>query len=171
MKNEIKNVANSTQFCRDRGGFRSITNYRISTCSECYSYLFLGKVSFKLKYVLLRGGRNEPLKYLFNRQTHEYVFPDIRNQTSMDAICSTMTGEQYGCDDWSQCCQNAWKCCEKQLQTEDLNKTRHAHCPQTWDGWACWDYSDAGSTVSQVCPAFLKYIFLEMNRKSLLDFY
>ncbi|XP_021375252.1 calcitonin gene-related peptide type 1 receptor-like [Mizuhopecten yessoensis] len=81
----------------------------------------------------------------------------------MDSVCNTISGEQYDCADWSQCCTNAWKCCETQLKKP--TKPRHGLCPQTWDGWACWDFTEEGTTANQVCPSFLKYIILEMNPK------
>ncbi|XP_033762006.1 calcitonin gene-related peptide type 1 receptor-like [Pecten maximus] len=148
------------KYCRDRGSIRSTFHYRISTCSECYLYLFIRNPVFRKISVTWR---NENITFLRNKKGDIRSLPDITNTTSMNEVCHTIKGEQYDCEDWKKCCSSAWKCCEKQL--ENPTNPGHAQCPQTWDGWACWDFTDKGTTTNQVCPSFLKYIILEMNPK------
>ncbi|XP_034839487.1 calcitonin gene-related peptide type 1 receptor-like [Maniola hyperantus] len=37
----------------------------------------------------------------------------------------------------------------------DLNEETDVYCPRTFDGFACWDETPAGSTAFQKCPSFI----------------
>ena len=83
---------------------------------------------------------------------YEILFPDIRNETNVEIICRTLKDSQ--CESWIQCCRTANDCCERQLKSSNSNTDS---CPQTWDGFSCWDETTHGMTSSKTCPSFMKY--------------
>ncbi|KAL5006543.1 hypothetical protein ScPMuIL_015349 [Solemya velum] len=63
---------------------------------------------------------------------------------------------QVDCRRWIDCCYAATECCDKQRITP-VPPTSGPMCEQTWDGWSCWAYTQAGQNVSGICPTFIPY--------------
>lgn len=80
------------------------------------------------------------------------IYPDFANQTSVDIICDAL--DDVTCNEWISCCKGAWDCCQTQLHRKRPDNPDD-YCPQTFDGWDCWDYTPLNQTVTQSCPDFL----------------
>lgn len=155
----VRNIKSSTQavvyqqnqnhnFCRSRDGFYSDTDYKIQTCYMCYSFLF---------------GAAPPVKYVKCNESaaddctnnSRVLHPTFDDEYSMDVTCQGQ-GSDSKCKKWKSCCRDAWKCCQKQKKTtEPLDG--HNYCPQTWDGWTCWNFTKSNVKTSQSCPSFLNF--------------
>ena len=144
--------------CRDRLGYFTPEHFKISTCSLCYFYLILDDPQFKLSTTLqVRHFHTDPYyltKESANVSTNRSVdiFPSTDNQTAIAAVCATL--DDVDCTRWTSCCKSARECC-------DLQTTRQApsdglqYCPQTFDGWSCWNFTRANHTALGECPDFL----------------
>ncbi|XP_021950397.2 calcitonin gene-related peptide type 1 receptor isoform X2 [Folsomia candida] len=76
--------------------------------------------------------------------------------------------------DWADCCNAARDCCHRQLdQARDVGDApvlrqeesswelvipERSTCPPTWDGWQCWDSTQAGVTASSFCPPYIYFL-------------
>lgn len=101
---------------------------------------------------------------LQNLKTSEVTCPDISNQTSISSVCHEISSS--ACDEFKSCCEDAWKCCETQLTRQSYsNQIDPGACPQTWDGWQCWNYTQTGTTSTQSCPSFLNTLHLSGEGK------
>ncbi|KAJ8314052.1 hypothetical protein KUTeg_008613 [Tegillarca granosa] len=81
--------------------------------------------------------------------------PTIDDEDSMDIMCQGF-GSESKCNKWKCCCRDAWKCCKEQ-KNNSMPLNGHNYCPQTWDGWTCWNYTKSSNKASQSCPSFLNF--------------
>ncbi|KAK3596825.1 hypothetical protein CHS0354_015681 [Potamilus streckersoni] len=140
---------NNTTLCRDRLGYFPKDLFQVSTCSLCYEYLTDQSKKFVLnKPVNFRMLQTKPFYLIKKNDASCTVYPKHENQTSMSEVCNTLSSVE--CTNWSACCRAAWNCCERQVfdDPEDF-------CPQTWDGWNCWNYTAPGKTVTDTCPSYI----------------
>lgn len=150
-------VSTDADTCRDRLGNFLPETFKISSCALCYFYLVTDQPHFHLNRAIhFKNYHKEPyylLKTNASESNEGSVYPSIDNPMTLDLVCTTIKGGGI-CDAWIQCCQNAWTCCQKQRSSSvsDMNRT---FCPQTFDGWDCWNYTEPNKTVEQPCPEFL----------------
>lgn len=141
--------------CRDRLGYFTSEHFRISACSLCYFYLILNSPQFTLNARLrVRNFHSEPYYLIKSRTFGENitVFPTPENQTTMDFVCATLGDED--CTRWTSCCESARKCCDLQI-TRKKPPGSFKYCPQTFDGWSCWNFTPVNETSITSCPTFL----------------
>lgn len=131
--------------CQDRYGQMELPVFERRTCALCFFYLF------KTKGLTLQEPRHE---YLVSHNNTEVVLADSRNASSRKRVCQELTSEE--CSRWSDCCQSAYDCCEKQLETPIDPDATHL-CPRTWDGYSCWSDTEADMTVTKPCPTFIAH--------------
>ncbi|KAK3103992.1 hypothetical protein FSP39_023488 [Pinctada imbricata] len=112
----------------------------------CYFYL----VKDNPAYLRIRNvtGHNVA-DALCNLQTG-CVLPDILVDASINKVCESLS--ELKCTQWKMCCTDAWNCCQTQKKRK---RPEELACPQTWDGWGCWDYAKPGSLNHNTCPKFL----------------
>lgn len=141
--------------CRDRFWSMPKKEFSISSCSKCYVYLIRESPQF------VQGRHVGPLSTVYglvyngSQLGRGYMYlPTSHNQSVLDIVCSTMT--QVDCRRWIDCCYAATECCDKQRITP-VPPTSGPMCEQTWDGWSCWAYTQAGQNVSGICPTFIPY--------------
>ena len=135
-------------YCRDR--FHSNLPdklYRLSTCSMCYFYLIKDNPSYKPN-ANCTGTR--VIDALCHKEDKTCVCPDIEDNIAIDSVCKSLS--YFKCTQWKMCCSDAWRCCITQGTRPPPDG---AFCPQTWDGWGCWDHSRNGTTHYSSCPRFL----------------
>ena len=158
--------------CRDRNGFWEPEVFRLLTCASCYDYLF-----WDLGRLVALGGWLRPVN-----ATSPLLPADVNNATLRDVICQTLDDD--GCFRWEQCCHAAEDCCTRQRRLGPWEETSYnkSHvttgaCPRTWDGYACWDDTPAGTSVFVSCPGFIphalpggKYcrIVLDLEKREML---
>lgn len=78
---------------------------------------------------------------------------DYRNKSS--AIYRTFDPAGKGVDMWLACCEAAWKCCERMINTE--RRDQGSFCPRTWDGWHCFDDTNVGDFFESECPEYIYF--------------
>lgn len=142
-------IAAETRLCRDRSGFWEPELFRLRTCADCYGYLYPKKELKSYNHLLVSVNGS-----IYGHQT--VLLPDVHNVTWKRSICRTLEGDE--CSGWTSCCLAAEDCCTKQREMalwyrDNLSKPM---CPRTWDGYACWDDTPAGSHVFQLCPTFVQ---------------
>jgi hypothetical protein len=99
--------------------------------------------------------QNEPFLLLQNGSDTNgniEIHPDFENRASVDIICDTL--DDVTCNEWLSCCKGAWDCCQTQMHRKRPDNEEN-YCPQTFDGWDCWDFTLLNQTVTQACPEFL----------------
>ncbi|XP_053373032.1 calcitonin gene-related peptide type 1 receptor-like [Mercenaria mercenaria] len=151
---EINEISNSV--CRDRLGYFNTKDFKLSTCSLCYFYLVVENPEFVLnREISVKQFHTEPFLLLRNTSNTERnleIHPAFDNQTSINIVCDTL--DDVTCNGWVTCCRGAWDCCQKQINRK-LPTDDGQYCPQTFDGWDCWDGTPSNQTVTQSCPTFL----------------
>jgi len=135
-------------FCRSRDGFYPDTDYKIKTCYMCYTFLF--ETVPPVKYI--KCNDSDSANCINNSRV---LHPTIDDEYSMDVTCQEL-GSALKCEQWRSCCKDAWKCCEEQ-KNNSKPLDGYNYCPQTWDGWTCWNFTRSNVKASQSCPSFLNY--------------
>lgn len=164
--------------CRDRFGLVDEVLFRRRACALCYTYLFPvsthGLVAAPPFYDFLQHisstnesetGNDEP----------DVVILDPINATTLEVVCTTLT-EPDACSRLEQCCFSAIECCNQQqlfatkrgrvpavpsISTFGLSigarriQPELIVCSSTWDGFSCWDETEAGHIVKQSCPIYI----------------
>ena len=144
--------------CRDRFGYFTKESFKISACSLCYFYLVLDssnqqfKLSAPLQVFNTSDIHEKPFNLINISDKRINVFPSSGNRKAIDIVCSTL--DDVECTRWTSCCESAQSCCELQTKRRVPTDGRK-YCPQTFDGWSCWDFTLANKTVTGDCPAFL----------------
>ena len=142
------------QQCRYWDGYADVRTYTLTTCAYCYKYLFHEGTELVPcgTYLVSINGT------VFSHMT--FLQPDITNTSAVVQICKTLSTET-SCNQWLDCCNAAEMCCRTQLEdasSADIGreKTRD-YCPITWDGFACWQRTEAGSSIQQSCPGYIPH--------------
>lgn len=73
------------------------------------------------------------------------------DQRTFSSACNSVLSESR-CDKLLKCCTDAVACCEQQIQDQHRPLNTSQWCPPVWDGFACWNRTEAGTVVSQPCP-------------------
>uniref|UniRef100_A0A6Q2XT57 Calcitonin gene-related peptide type 1 receptor n=1 Tax=Esox lucius TaxID=8010 RepID=A0A6Q2XT57_ESOLU len=94
--------------------------------SICHLYLFFGLLS-----QLFVAATSEA-----NESQHEQMHPQHEIEFSRNSILTA----QF------ECYQNIMK--------KDRKKNAGQVCNETWDGWLCWEETEAGFTANQNCPEY-----------------
>lgn len=145
------NETSPAETCRDRMNHLPVESFRLTTCANCYLYLFMDDPS---KYLYPEG------EWLVHENTSR-ILADIYSELSRTEICATLTAEE--CQRWESCCREAEKCCRRQrdriveLQEQPITHGGKPLCPQTWDGFGCWDYTLPGRMALGSCPEYIQY--------------
>lgn len=132
--------------CRDRDGLMlPLLEFKISTCTMCYFYLIKESHTFHP----IKGCRdtNDRTACLKERSDNSCHCPSIDNHTSIDYVARTIHSPKL-VEQWKLCCEDAEMCCQQQLSNVYDRTENNSECPQTWDGWMCWNATDKGSTVT-----------------------
>ena len=141
------------QTCNDRYGSVPEDTFNHRSGAMCYAYLFQSQ-----KPLLPVGDQMDSLVPNPHLETHEYdeissaLHPDIRNQTTTDMICTTLS--EVECEQWKSCCHAALNCCRRQLDT--LTAVPDGYCSRQWDGWTCWEDTPPDTDAYGTCPGFVK---------------
>ncbi|KAK4309712.1 hypothetical protein Pmani_018642 [Petrolisthes manimaculis] len=71
---------------------------------------------------------------------------------SSEVLRASFRSEE-GVAKWERCCQASYSCCR-----EMLNKPwPQGHCPNTWDGWQCWNATPPSTQARMPCPSYAYY--------------
>ena len=141
--------------CRDRDGLMlPLLEFKISTCTMCYFYLI--KENHKFHPIKGCRGTNDRTACLKENNNNRCHCPSIDNNTSIDYVARTIHSSKV-VEQWKWCCEDAEKCCQQQLLNVYDRTENNSECPQTWDGWMCWNATDRSNTVTRPCPRFLNY--------------
>ena len=145
--------------CRDRYSELPVTLFRLVTCSMCYKYIF----NYGSE---LQPNSEQPWTLVSLKDSQVYsqntsILADIRNETSKDLICHSLTKEE--CQKWTDCCFAAISCCDEQLRSPARNNSYSSFCPRTWDGYRCFKDTDAGSRTYFACPTYIDHT--DVSRK------
>lgn len=139
----------SDEVCQDRYGVLDVKSFNRRSCTMCYYFLFHTERQFRphadtMEYLESRNASNSRAIGLIN--------PDIRNETAMKLVCSSLDEEE--CDRWRSCCTAAYDCCKEQV---DRRKNMSQGCESTWDGYSCWEDTRPGNLVIKQCPSYVGY--------------
>ena len=134
--------------CRDKMALSSENEYRARTCAMCFYFLF-GKAQKPL-YLPQPFDTLHPIGNTTSIVAP--IRPDVRNATIMEIICEVLTPHE--CKQWTDCCEAADECCQRQQQSPPVNKVS---CPRTWDGFSCWDDTAPGVTSYTQCPSYMEH--------------
>ncbi|KAL4222339.1 hypothetical protein ACF0H5_018377 [Mactra antiquata] len=143
-----------TSTCRDRLGYFRPNDFKVSSCAMCYIYLVIDNPQYVLYPTLaVQTFHHRPYGIKSKTKSQAYIiYPDFNNSTTVNTICREL--DDVTCSRWITCCEDAWACCKQQLlQSKPVDG--EIYCPQTFDGWDCWNFTEANTTVTQVCPSFL----------------
>lgn len=149
----LTTAKNGPPKCRYWDGYVDVDTYKLTTCAHCYKYLFHEGTELMPygTYLVSMNGT------IFSHMT--FIEPDVTNKTTIVQICKTLP-TKTSCNQWLECCLEAEKCCR--LQLADVPSTvigydQSRDCPVTWDGFACWERTKAGSSVQQSCPGYIPH--------------
>ncbi|XP_078321469.1 F-box/LRR-repeat protein 18-like [Crassostrea virginica] len=146
-------VSSGTEHCRVRESTNLTDHaYQHTSCTLCYAYLIKQHDNPEF-----RPFSTETERCLRHSAQGYRVCPSTDNQTTMDAVCHTLTPQK--CRQWTACCEKAWECCVSQKQTPTPGDGER--CPRTWDGWLCWNDAPTGSIAKARCPSFLQSVSSE----------
>lgn len=151
--------------CRNRDGLFPPRLFNLRACTMCYVHLF------SMSKGLTMGPTLDTLvpRNLTHSIVSEPISPDITNETSTSAVCSSL--DDMDCERWRSCCISASACCAR-MQEVPWRKSGNESktCPKTWDGFSCWDETSAGVTAYKTCPSFIghsitnsEYLSLNLN--------
>ncbi|XP_060066020.1 calcitonin gene-related peptide type 1 receptor-like [Ylistrum balloti] len=138
--------------CRDSSGYFNASVFNVWTCAWCYKFLFQQRIS---KEINLDPDWNGGSPLLVFRNGTFSAVPDIDDLGQIERVCGTL--DSADCARWTSCCQAAKSCCQR--QTHARPKGRNT-CPSTWDGFGCFEETDAGQTAVINCPEFIEYGFV-----------
>lgn len=147
------NKSSAAETCRDRMNYLPVESFRLTTCAFCYYYLFMDDLSKELY----------PDDEWLVHPNATRISADIYSDPSRTEICATLSAEE--CQRWDSCCREAERCCSQQrhravgLEEPPTTYGGKPLCPQTWDGYGCWDYTLPGKVASGSCPEYIKYAF------------
>ena len=146
-------MSSGTEHCRVRESTNLTDHaYQHTSCTLCYAYLIKQHDNPEF-----RPFSTETERCLRHSAQGYRVCPSTDNQTTMDAVCHTLTPQK--CRQWTACCAKAWECCVSQKQTPTPEDGER--CPRTWDGWLCWNDAPTGSIAKARCPSFLQSVSSE----------
>jgi hypothetical protein len=139
--------------CRDRYTELPVTLFRLVTCSMCYKYIFNYGSD-------LQPHSQQPWTLVSLTDSEVYtqnisIVADIRNATSRNLICHSLTEEE--CTKWTDCCYASISCCDEQLSSSKRNNSYKNYCPRTWDGYRCFKDTEPGSRTYFSCPSYVAH--------------
>ena len=103
--------------CREREGSYDVSTFQLVTCANCFGYLFNQRTDAKpsgiwvLSYV--------PPKDLRKTEANIYV-EEYRSE-----ICILLSRQD--CHRWIECCREAERCCQQQLEVKALQQDSVLH--------------------------------------------
>ncbi|WAQ94302.1 CALRL-like protein [Mya arenaria] len=140
--------------CRDRLFELPVNIFNVFSCSMCYKYLF--HTRNKLTPQTEKPWMLVPTE---NGRTHYSdnfsVLADVKDAKYRDVICNSLNRDD--CTRWTDCCQAAIRCCQKQLGIPLSNVTSGVFCPRTWDGYSCFDDVLPSTRVQLSCPSYIEH--------------
>ncbi|CAL8289099.1 unnamed protein product [Lota lota] len=80
--------------------------------------------------------------------------PSAVASSEANATESEQTNHHHVVDDTRNRIATAQYECFQRILKESNPRTKGPMCNRTWDGWLCWDETDAGFTTEQHCPDY-----------------
>ncbi|XP_074602826.1 calcitonin gene-related peptide type 1 receptor-like [Brevipalpus obovatus] len=142
--------------------YSSLKNFSLDMCAQCYNFMNIRT----LKSDYIRNGEkvwqyNPSLQALTRRAhgLHETRYPIIyADIDQFDLIhpekdfILRMFRDSFQREIFIGCCKSAIRCCNETLLHLNPPQDGRKYCPAKWDGWNCWPYALAGTSIEDICP-------------------
>ncbi|XP_015788245.1 calcitonin gene-related peptide type 1 receptor isoform X2 [Tetranychus urticae] len=142
--------------------YDNLSDFAYDMCAQCFHYM--DNRAFQKDYLSVNGkvyayrpkigqsksglrnrlNLNEPLK------TVDYWSFNLTSP--QDDPILKMFKNQFFRDIFIGCCRDAINCCNGVLSKLERPKDGRTYCQAKWDGWNCWPYALADTSLTDKCP-------------------
>ena len=122
------------------------TDFNRLSCAKCYEFLKYIFIDFQEEFFVTDDG------YLFAYHTNNTLL-DLNKNTDVKILKDIMNSNEF--NKWSDCCQEAKKCCSNTISSNLSKIKSNNSCDNIWDGWSCHMKTMIGEASRVRCPNYI----------------